>query len=122
MSRINTSTNIIGRNKEGTVSPIMTNSVKNLTPAIQQLIKVITDSDMKIDGDCVQVFDDVKRRPQFRWIHRSNLRKYNRVAVKWPVLHIDGVSKAVRSSNFPPNDLILDTRFSPAVVRPSLFV
>ena len=30
----------------------------------------------------VQVFDDVKRRPQFRWIHRSNLCKYNRVAVK----------------------------------------
>ena len=73
---------------------------------------------LKIDGDCVQVFDDVKRRPQFRWIHRSNLREYNRVAIKWPVLHIDGVSKAVRSSNFPPNDLILDTRFSPAVVRP----
>ena len=63
-------------------------------------------------------FDDVKRRPQFRWIHRSNLRKCNRVAIKWPVLHIDGVSKAVRSSNFPPNDLVLDTRFSPAVVRP----
>ena len=73
---------------------------------------------LKFDGECVQVFDDVKRRPQFRWIHRSNLRKYNRVAVKWPVLHIDSVSKAVRSSNFPPNDLILDTRFSPAVVRP----
>ena len=53
MSRINTSTNIIGRNKEGTVSPIMTNSVKNLTPAIQKLIKVITDSNIKIDGDCV---------------------------------------------------------------------
>ena len=40
------------------------------------------------------------------------------MVVKWPVLHIDGVSKDVRSSNFPPNDLILDTRFSPAVVRP----
>ena len=73
---------------------------------------------LKFDGECVQVFDDIKRRPQFRWIHRSNLRKHNRVAVKWPVLHIDSVSKAVRSSNFPPNDLILDTRFSPAVVRP----
>ena len=34
-------------------SPIMTNSVKNLTPGIQQLIKVSTDSDVKIDGDCV---------------------------------------------------------------------
>ena len=53
MTRINTSTNIIGRNKEGTVPPIMTNSVKNPTMAIQQLIKVITDSDIKIDGDCV---------------------------------------------------------------------
>ena len=73
---------------------------------------------LKIDGECVQVFDDVKRRPQFRWIHRSNLRIYNRVAIKWPVLNIDGVSKAVRSSNFPPNDLILDTRFSPPAVRP----
>jgi hypothetical protein len=40
------------------------------------------------------------------------------VAIKWPVLHIDGVSKAVCSSNFPPNDLILDTRFSPPAVRP----
>ena len=73
---------------------------------------------LKIDSECVQVFDDVKRRPQFRWIHRSNLRTYNRVIVKWPVLDIDGVSKAVRSSNFPPNDLILDTRVSPPVVRP----
>ena len=53
MSRINTSTNIIDRNKEGTVSPIMTNSVENLTPAIQKLIKVITNSNKKIDGDCV---------------------------------------------------------------------
>ena len=34
------------------------------------------------------------------------------------MLLIDGVSKAVRSSNFPPNDLILDTHFSPAVVKP----
>ena len=34
------------------------------------------------------------------------------------MLNIDGVSKAVRSSSFPPNDLILDTRFSPPVVRP----
>ena len=55
MSRINTSTNIIGRNKKGTVSLIMTNSVKNLTPAIQKLIKVIADSNIKIDGDCVMV-------------------------------------------------------------------
>ena len=73
---------------------------------------------LKIDGECVQVFDDVKRRPQFRWIHRSKLRIYNRVAIKWPVLNIDGVNQAVRSSNFPPNDLILDTRFSPPAVRP----
>ena len=72
---------------------------------------------LKIDNECVQVFDDVKRRPQFRWIYRSNLRIYNCVIVKWPVLNIDGVSQAVRSSNFPPNDLILDTRFSPPVVR-----
>jgi hypothetical protein len=34
------------------------------------------------------------------------------------VLNIDGVGKAVRRSNFPPNDLILDTRFSPPVIRP----
>ena len=31
----------------------MTNSVRNLTPTIQKLIKVITDSNIKIDGDCV---------------------------------------------------------------------
>ena len=40
------------------------------------------------------------------------------MAIKWPVLHIGGVSKSVRRSNFPPNDLILDTRFWPVVVRP----
>ena len=53
MSHINTSTHIIGRNKEDTVSPIMTNSVKNLKPAIQQSIKVITDNDIMIDVECV---------------------------------------------------------------------
>ena len=30
----------------------MTNSDKNHTPAIQKLTKVITDSNIKIDGDC----------------------------------------------------------------------
>ena len=53
MSHINHRTNIIDRNKEGTVSPIMTNAVKYLTPAIHKLIKIITNSNIKIDGDCV---------------------------------------------------------------------
>ena len=53
MSRIDTSTNIIGKKKEGTASTIMTNSVKNLKPSIHKLIRVITGTNITIDGDCV---------------------------------------------------------------------
>ena len=53
MSRIDTSTKINSRKKEGTASTTMTNSVKNLKPSIHKLIRVITDSNVTIDGDCI---------------------------------------------------------------------
>ena len=48
-----TSTKINSRKKEGTASTTMTNSVKNLKPSIHKLIRVITDSNVTIDGDCI---------------------------------------------------------------------
>ena len=53
MSCMYTSTKINSRKKEGTASTTMTNSVKNLSPLIHKLIRVITDSNATIDGDCI---------------------------------------------------------------------